>query len=1168
MQQHDPSTVARLVGLALSLLVAECARPALLLAAEHSGVVVEKVEPNSEAANAGLQAGDQVLGWVRAVSPPANLGEARGLLTSPFDLAAAEIEEGLRGPVTLTILRDGRRLETTVRPGRWGVSVRPHLPTVLSEAHAECRRLVEAKEVSKGLEVLREAVARADPQPAEVVSWLSLSIGVTLTDAGRFEEAHAAYQDAAAAVDETRSPLIAAAVKEAQARAFQRQNKIDEGQTAFRAALVLRERVGAESLSIVADLHALGALAERKGDLAGAEELQRRALAMSEKLAPDSLSVATSLLNLGRVIGNSGNLVSEEEHLRRALAIAESLAPESLRLSDVVNNLAVNFARRGDLASAEPYFRQVLAIQERLATNSATHARTLMNLGGVANSLGDLPVAEEYYRRALAVGARLPPGAFDPTPVLQNLGTVAAARGDFAGAEGYFRRALEIWEKRAPESDVAATLLHNIGTAALDRGDFETAELFLRRALSLTERLAPGSLDLAHAQANLGNLLRDSGALDRAEQRQRLALAIREEKAPGSLDVAISLDNLGDIARRRGDFGVAEVHFRRAVEMARVTAPGGRYLAAFLQNLATAVARRGAAGDAEKLHREAVEIRGRLAPGSAWEAESLHALGLIARDSGDKRDALDYLSRAVAALEAQQGKLGGAEETRSAFNAKYLGYYGAYLRLLLELGRPEEAFHVLERSRARSLLAMLAERDLLFSDIPPALEKDRRQAEVAFDRLVKEASGLSPVKDKDKLQAVEARFRELRDKRDQIALRIREASPRLASLRYPEPMDSARVQAALDPGTVLLAYHVGEERSVLFVITAQGQKSLSVHDVAIGERPLRERVTAFRGLIQRRGTASAALDAAAAELYALLVKPAEAEVAAGGRVLISPDGPLHSLPFGALMRSASGQQRYLAEWKPLHFAVSATVYAEMRKAREGDAGRSHATTLVAFGDPRYPTSDQPSSLARVRSAFGRTRGLDFEPLPSTREEIQRIAALYPASTRTYLGEEATEENAKAIGRSAKYVHFACHGILDERTPLNSALALSIPENPQEGADNGLLQAWEIIERFRTDADLVTLSACETGLGKEMGGEGLVGLTRAFQYAGARSVLASLWSVSDESTATLMTGFYKYLKAGLPKDAALQRTQVDMARSGGPRAHPFHWAAFHLNGDYR
>src|SRR6185436_4949624 len=174
-------------------------------------------------------------------------------------------------------------------------------------------------------------------------------------------------------------------------------------------------------------------------------------------------------------------------------------------------------------------------------------------------------------------------------------------------------------------------------------------------------------------------------------------------------------------------------------------------------------------------------------------------------------------------------------------------------------------------------------------------------------------------------------------------------------------------------------------------------------------------------------------------------------------------------------------------------------------------------------------------------------------------EVADIAGLFPQA-RTYLGRDATEERVKSLGPETRLVHFACHGLLDERFPLNSALALSIPEHPEAGRDNGLLQAWEIFENVRLDADLVTLSACDTGLGKEMGGEGLVGLVRAFQFAGARSVVASLWSVADVSTAMLMERFYTYLRQGKTKDEALRAAQLDLIRSKKSElSHPYHWA---------
>jgi CHAT domain-containing protein len=180
----------------------------------------------------------------------------------------------------------------------------------------------------------------------------------------------------------------------------------------------------------------------------------------------------------------------------------------------------------------------------------------------------------------------------------------------------------------------------------------------------------------------------------------------------------------------------------------------------------------------------------------------------------------------------------------------------------------------------------------------------------------------------------------------------------------------------------------------------------------------------------------------------------------------------------------------------------------------------------------------------------------------------------------YLGSEATEEKAKALGRDVRNVHFATHARLDGRLPLDSALVLTPPETFAEGRDNGLLAAWEIFESVRINADLVVLSACDSALGQSVDGEGLIGLTRAFQYAGAHTVAASLWRVSDRTTAELMVRFYRHLKAGLPKDEALRAAQIELIR--GPikvknekgeeveidASAPYYWAAFQIYGDWQ
>ncbi len=451
--------------------------------------------------------------------------------------------------------------------------------------------------------------------------------------------------------------------------------------------------------------------------------------------------------------------------------------------------------------------------------------------------------------------------------------------------------------------------------------------------------------------------------------------------------------------------------------------------------------------------------------------------------------------------------------------------------------------------------------------MPPELAAERRRVNAEYDRVQSELAALSVGRDSAEVVRLASQLRDLRSQQEEVLDRIRQESPRSAILHAPQPLDLAGARAALDPGTVLLEYAVGPERTWIFAVQPAGAKGagLDVFRVDIGAGSLRGEVEAFRLLLKNPGSEEAKVRAQARRLYDRLLRPAEARIAGARRILVSGDGPLHALPVAALVRG----EQYLVEWKPVHSVLSATVYAELTKARppRRDPEKS---PLVAFGDPVYPpapgsrTANAPAD-PQVREAV--RRGLSLEPLPSSAREVRSIAALYPQA-QVYLGREATEERAKAIGPESRLVHFACHGLLDEQFPLNSALALTLPGRKAEGRDNGLLQAWEIFESVRLDADLVTLSACDTALGREMAGEGLVGLTRAFQFAGARSVLASLWGVADVTTAPFMQSFYGHLRQGLSKDEALRAAQIDQIRQRSGYSHPFHWAAFQLTGDWR
>ena len=460
---------------------------------------------------------------------------------------------------------------------------------------------------------------------------------------------------------------------------------------------------------------------------------------------------------------------------------------------------------------------------------------------------------------------------------------------------------------------------------------------------------------------------------------------------------------------------------------------------------------------------------------------------------------------------------------------------------------------------------MLSQRELVFSaDLPTDLERRRRGANQDYDQAIARLLRMSDRTPASERREAREALDRVRRRQEAIRAEIRIVSPRLAALQDPKSLDLSAAKEALDPGTLLLSYLVGEDAGHLFAL-GPGSNELRVVSLGRGQVALASDVERFRTMLQRgrfdRRSERAWL--LARRLSLALLAPVADRIARAERLLILPDGPLHSLPFAALADpSVMNHRRFLIEAASLHHAASMTVYAWLAQQR----GERRATRLAAFGDPRYPSSPaEEDTTLRILRFSG--PGFALAPLPASRTEVENLGELYPQSSKIYLGPDATEGAVKSIRQETTHLHIASHGLLNDRFPLDSALALSIPFEWREGEDNGLLQAWEIFEQVRIDADLVTLSACDTARGQVLGGEGLIGLTRAFQYAGARSVLASLWSVGDASTAELMQRFYAYLKQGQTKADALRAAQLDLLRSS-EHSHPFHWAGFQLVGDWR
>ena len=808
-------------------------------------------------------------------------------------------------------------------------------------------------------------------------------------------------------------------------------------------------------------------------------------------------------------------------------------AAAPLAAADSGRALGWNFYMSGRIEEALTLYKELRGVFEAEAPPGMALARVLSDMAWCVAHQGKGDEAEELLTLAETIGATVGPGSRDHLTTLFRVAGAMCARGDLAGCERLQKRVLEGELLLSPETEGMVWAYGNLCGITAGRGDLDAAEPWCRRSLALAEKLGSKGQVVAQTHLTLGTMALARGKLAEAERELRAVLAQLEI---GVTDPAVSIAPhmfLGQLLLDRGDVPGARASFERARAQGEKLKAGAWNGIIPLVHLAEiAIADR----DWEKardLYAQAAPLVEAWGPVGALQARLLHGQGLVARGRGQTGPALDLFARAVEALEAERGSVGGSDEVRSLHASQFFGTYHDYAELLVSEGRHAEAYHVMEKARARSLLTSMAERDLLLEDeIPPELERERRRLGALYRTTHEQRARLDAAKDREKAKTLSLRLAELREEQSALAEKVRAASPRLAEVRYPQPLDAATIASSLDTGTVLLLYSVGKEATLVFAVGEGVPDRVAAARLPIGRTELQQRVQRFRDLALRT-VPPPELRTEAGALYDLLVGPVAPLLERADRVLISPDGALHGLPFAVLRKGGV----YLAQRRAVSIVPSGTIFAQWARSRRD---RWSTSELVAFADPRRP----PAGL---------------ECLPQSRRELDELARLLPKAT-THVGDQATEERAVRLARHARYLHFATHALADERLPLDAGLALHADKN-----DDGMLRAWEIYERVRLDADLVTLSACRSGTGAARAGEGLLGLTRAFQYAGARSVLASLWDVGDSSSRWFMTRFYGHLVRGASKDQALRRTQLAAIRAG---QQPARWAAYQLYGDWK
>ncbi len=926
------------------------------------------------------------------------------------------------------------------------------------------------------------------------------------------------------------------------------------------------------------------------------------------------------LNKIGIAYSRVGNIQSALSHYRQALELSRKI-DDQYEESRALNNLGEAYYDLSDMKVALDYLNQSLRVWRTLG-DLPGQAEVLKYLGYVHTDLSELSEALNYYQQALHL--------YQTTHNAQGEAETTNAIGLVYALLGEREKAIELYSE-AEKNFRASGDRHGLITALNGRGAIYTAIGFERALECHNEalRLSTETGDLQGqivALRYLGTVYRSLGSVrellagdqsarqyyTQAVERHKQALALSRLLKDRRIEAYI-LQDLGSLSDSLGEKAEALNLFKQALLLSKRT-EDRRGQAASLNSLGSICDDLGQKQRAFAYFNEALPLT-RAAEDPGRESLTLFHLAGIERYWNNLPEARRNIEAAIRITESLRTKV-ASQDYRAAYLASTRPYYETYIDILMRLheespngGFAATAFQVSEQARARSLLELVKEADFdVREGVDINLLAQERSLERALNGKAERHARLMAARSNDEAAAVAAEINHLTTEYDEVKAQIKTKSPRYAALTQPQPLTLAEIQRqVLDDNSLLLEYILADERSYLWAVSRTEVSSFELPGRAQIENAARhfyKLLTAnqpvpgetFEQRHARVAEANAHISEEAASLSKLVLGPVMTKLG-NKRLLIVPDGGLQYIPFQALVvpgkanvddASAQSQTGGSDEQIPLivdHEIVNEPSASALALVISETAQRKPAPKSIAVlanpvfeaDDPRVKSKasaeTQVAKLSQeteVKEAFrdaGFGEGLRIPPLPASREEANAIMAMAPWGTG--FKAEGFEASRATITRPElgqyRIVHFATHGFVDYEHPELSGLVLSLVDekgNPQDG----FLRMHDIYN-LKLPADLVVLSACNTALGKEVKGEGLIGLTRGFMYAGAAGVAASLWKVDDEATAELMKRFYEGMfQKGLTPAAALREAQLGMWRQKRWHA-PYYWAAFVIQGQY-
>jgi CHAT domain-containing protein/Flp pilus assembly protein TadD len=1059
-----------------------------------------------------------------------------------------------------------------------------------------------------------------------VILFLSSGVLAIATSKPLFNEGKRQVSNIAQQPVTTEQQRTKAAAEKAFAEAMQLQNQdtvesLKVSLAKYQEALQLFRGV-ADQHGEAKTLGSLGIVYSQLGEQQQAINYLNQALQLfqAEKNIPNQI---TSLVRIGFAYQKLNQLKQSISYYEQALTLLRTTG-EKTKEAHVLAEIAEAYKSLGDFSQAIVYSNQALTLYE--AEKDFTNAaNTLKVLGLIYQSLGNNQKALAQYEKALSHWQTLN-SQRDAASLLPLMGAVAGNLGNYQQGINYYNQALSLWQSLG-EKNQAARTFQLLGQLYTELGDLDTSLYYQKQALSLWEALNDSagkaemlseiglryytlddtkqaisyyeqasslwhSLNKPTEEAKILNAISSiyywSRNYQQAQEYLNRSLQIfQAEKLPsweaetqGKLAMVYSLLGKNDQALEYLNRAMAIIETLpqpafKALEFSRAA---NTYY--FLKDYEKGL----------KYYNQALQLWQRMGNRSN-EASQLAEIARIERDRGNFNQSLTNIESAIKIIEDLRTKI-GSQELRQSYFATVQDYYQFYIDLLMQLhqqnpsqGYDAKALHASERTRARSLLELLTEAGAkIRQGVNPQLLQQEQNLQQQLNAVENQRYQLTQGNyTQPQLDQLKAQSESLINQLKELEGKIRVTSPGYANLKYPQPLTLQQIQQkVLDEDTLLLEYSLGKERSYLWAVTKNSITSY----ILPSESKIAEIAQPWREINQSTSIESGL------PLSEILVKPVASQLG-NKRLLIVGDGLLQYIPFSALPIPSKPNTPLLVEHEIVTSPSSSTIAIQREQLQNRP---TVAKTIAVLADPVFSSDDprltsasrslerspQPplergaigetlnqSALTRAARNLGIGEGTKvYNRLQYTRSEAEKILALVPENQRLQaLDFQASLEEAKNPHLSSyQIVHFATHGLLDSVNPELSGVVFSL-FNQQGKKQDGFLRLHDIFN-LNLPAELVVLSACETGLGKETKGEGLVGMTRGFMYAGARRVVVSLWSVNDASTSELMTRFYQpILKGGKNPIIALREAQLEMWKSGKWQS-PYYWGAFTIQGDWR